>query len=321
MNIEEERQNINKKLERMNQLSTSLNNFEHLYERLNYCKTPKFSEFRKDFHVIKYSLQNLHTVHSSFLKPKITPDIVLANFSSNQNFFRQIMVELYRKRSIYAYKSEWDQVEIYWGKLSYKAKQLCIHSFTTERPPSSSIIVAFRDLENCMNLDNFQTFIDIAADHIVCKIFSSSPITWNFVKSCTGEEGTSFKGSNVKIKIFSRDGHKFTDVIIKDEHPNVCGFQNYKFLSSLPWISNESISDKLRVYMNGDFCRIRRYHSLSNTEEVLEEVPIASATSYGHIFSSDGTNEKDSSDSYIETKAIVKDCGLLILPPVKQKNN
>ncbi|KAL7642828.1 UNVERIFIED_CONTAM: hypothetical protein RMT77_006116 [Armadillidium vulgare] len=314
MHIEDEQQQINKRLERMNQLSETISTYEHVYDRLDYSGGQNSRTFTS-------SLENINLMRYSCLKPKITPHIVLGSFSSKEGFFRYIMVELYRKKSIYACKSEWNQVEIYWGKLSYKARQLCIHCFTTERPPSSSLIVGFRDLEKCMNLDNFRTFIDIAADHIVCKMLSASEISWSFVKSCTGEDGVSFKGSNVEIEVFTRGGHKYTDVTIANKR--IMPFENlinYKFLTSLPWITSEDLNDTLHIVMGERFCRIRKYHTLSNTEKVWDAVPIASGISFGHIFSSERTSERAFPDNYIIIKAIVKDCGILVLPIFKQKN-
>ncbi|KAB7505018.1 hypothetical protein Anas_11831 [Armadillidium nasatum] len=304
---------INLADETQKQLSKNIENLTQLKDEISYFievlnlwdpEEENIKEFDKNFQDKKERLESIRLELYSFYKPEIKPAITLGNCSTKDEFICEIVIELFKKKKIYAFQSEWYNKKILWAKLSYKEGKLYIHAFTEDLPPYPSLFVPFKDLKKCLSVDNFHAFIDICGDHLVCKMLTSNKETRNFIKHCTGEEGKSLRGLNSKIKMFPHLGHGVIEIGIEEANIKE---DDYEFLDSLPSETEETFETLLQVKMYNGRCEIvKNPYYLTSMEIQPEEVVVASALS-NNVFS-------DLSDHV----ARVEDCGILVLLPLSQ---
>lgn len=163
-------------------------------------------------------------------------------------------------------------------------------------------------MKNCLDLNNFQTFINVGGNRIFCDMISSSSLSYDFVKLCSGEDGASFKGLTSEVKHFP---DKRQDIIsLKINRLNYDSDQGYDVLDSLPLKSKVISKDRLEIKMWKDECEIVKNIDLSSSEESESDgVVVASATSSAEPFL-----------HLTEGEACIKDCGLIILLASEQQN-
>ncbi|RXG54070.1 hypothetical protein Avbf_08080 [Armadillidium vulgare] len=256
---------------------------------------------------------NIDFLSYSYCKPDLKSDFNFADFPSTGEFFFQIVSQLYERKNVYAFKMEWYNKEIYFGKLTYDCEKgrLLIHCFTTKHPPFPSFLVSLNDLKMCMDVHEFRTFLIIEDQFFLCTMLTSSVKSLNFIRLCSGEDGTSFKG--LCAKIFTLPS--LEDVIdIKVEMPKPRILDDYGFLEVLLERSLVDMDEKLRVRMYEAKCEFVKMPSSPCSEssyggvENFDDV-IACAETSGLVFVY----------SYIKSMGIVNNCGLCFEFPIRRR--
>ncbi|KAB7494528.1 hypothetical protein Anas_08628 [Armadillidium nasatum] len=300
--IKEERQRFNKVFEIMKNSKETLNSCLETVNELDDLQVEDPCELYNKVKEVENKIRDVEFTLYSCYKPYFKADFSLKSIPDKEDFVNKIIVEILRGKRVYAFNSEWYNDDVFWAKLSYDDGKLFIHSATSDLPKMPSLFVPHTDLKNCLNLKNFRTFIDIAGNQLVCNTITSSPLSYNFLKFCSGEDGKSFKGLTCEIKHIS-DKHQ--DVIsFKIDKLNYNADQGYDVLDSLPTKIEFNSENKLQIKMWKDKCEIIKNLELSCSEESESDgVVVASATtsaeSFDHLSTEGGT--------------CVEDCGLIIL--------
>ncbi|KAL7642825.1 UNVERIFIED_CONTAM: hypothetical protein RMT77_006113 [Armadillidium vulgare] len=304
--VEEQKERVTKVQDVMSKLNQIVNSSKDkvnaLKQRTN-NDSEEQSELEISFKSLEERLWKLDLALYCCYNPRIKTNFILGSYPTKEKFLNDIVTELHKGKSIFAFKSEWYNTEVHWGRLNFKNGKLLIHSFATNTPSYPSLFVPFRDLQKCMCQENFGTFIFINEVLLVCKVQTWSLRTLDFVQLCSGEDGPTLKGLTAEKRIQPED----TEIIkIEISKPMVVE-NDYEFLQSLPTDIMapdimETTGEKIRIRMNDIRCEIIKTSGpLLSNEEGECEVAAATCTHSGKIFSNDITEK------------VVKDCGLFIL--------
>ncbi|KAB7494529.1 hypothetical protein Anas_08629 [Armadillidium nasatum] len=299
--LEEQKERVTKVQDVMSKLSQIVNSSKDkvnaLKERTNNDGKEQF-ELEISFKSLEERLWKLDLALCCCYNPRIKANFILGSYPTKEKFLNDIVTELHKRKSIFAFKSEWYNTEVHWGRLNFKNGKLLIHSFATNTPSYPSLFVPFRDLQKCMCTENFGTFIFINEVPLVCKVQTWSSRTLDFVQLCSGEDGQSLKGLTAEKRIQPED----TEIIKVEISKPMVVENDYEFLRSLPSDITETTGEKIRIRMNDFICEIIKTSCpLLSTEEGECEVAAATCKHSEKIFSNDITEK------------VVKDCGIFIL--------
>lgn len=149
----------------------------------------------------------------------------------------------------------------------------------------------------------------------MCTMLSSSVESLNFIRLCSGEDGTSFKGLTAKIFTLPT----LEDIVdIKVEMPKPKIFDDYRFLEVLSHKTRRDLEDTMRIRMYEGKCEIVKMPSspgydpnTTSSYDLVENFDnvVACAETSGLIFVY----------SFVKSTAVIEDCGICFEFPIRRR--
>ncbi|KAL7633187.1 UNVERIFIED_CONTAM: hypothetical protein RMT77_016557 [Armadillidium vulgare] len=138
-------------------------------------------------------------VRSDVIKSSIS--ILLSSFKGPEQFLLEIYKRLQNGEKVFAVHKI--NEEFKYGEVCFFSNQLFFYSLTSSEVPKDSSLIWFEDVKQCLNSNDFCTFIKICYNEkkltsfVIIESFDKCSCN-KFIKLCTGECGPSYKGSIFK---------------------------------------------------------------------------------------------------------------------------